>query len=331
MLEELHAKLNNNETDSDYSAVALTGLGGIGKTEVAARYVNLHRKDYDNVFWLQADSLAQTLIKLSSYLKIVCPDQSLDSLTEAISDKIKKSRCLFILDNALDFESIYAFLTNINLNFQPHIILTSQKDRLMELGVKIIKMDVFTVQEACEFFMKTLQVDESKVNELVKELQALPLAMQLAKSYMIKHKCDIVTYLGYFRLALSQGYQPLLNIDLTRTGEANYNKTLLTVWKLAFDKLHEHGNQVAIDILNMMAYMDGSCINVKTILFYDGITNGKWKEMELNEVLDILCEYSLISFQYDSPNSSKIVLIHGLVQRIKWVAYCGFRIKSVEC
>ena len=66
MLEELHAKLNNNETDSDYSAVALTGLGGIGKTEVAARYVNLHRKDYDNGFWLQADSLAHFILLKNS-------------------------------------------------------------------------------------------------------------------------------------------------------------------------------------------------------------------------------------------------------------------------
>ena len=97
----------------------------------------------------------------------------------------------------------------------------------------------------------------------------------------------MVMYLEYFEQAFSKGYNHLLNINLKKTGEALYNKTLLTVWKLAVYKLHEHGNQVAIYILNIMVYMDGSCINVKTILFCDVIVN----KVELNGVLVVFCEF----------------------------------------
>ena len=34
---------------------AIHGLGGVGKTQLAARYARLHRDDYDVIWWLRAE------------------------------------------------------------------------------------------------------------------------------------------------------------------------------------------------------------------------------------------------------------------------------------
>lgn len=41
--------------------VALFGLGGVGKTQVAIKYVVTHNVDYDSVFWISAADLAGLL------------------------------------------------------------------------------------------------------------------------------------------------------------------------------------------------------------------------------------------------------------------------------
>ncbi len=50
LLEDLHAALQARDR------VALSGLGGVGKTQVALEYVYLHGADYDAIFWVNAES-----------------------------------------------------------------------------------------------------------------------------------------------------------------------------------------------------------------------------------------------------------------------------------
>ncbi len=40
-------------------ALVLWGLGGVGKTELALRFVELHRQNYSHVFWVDSSSLTQ--------------------------------------------------------------------------------------------------------------------------------------------------------------------------------------------------------------------------------------------------------------------------------
>ena len=60
-LVEIHKALHNaNETTSHQRVMALHGLGGIGKTQLAIQYAYIHHKDYTSVWWVNA-STTQTL------------------------------------------------------------------------------------------------------------------------------------------------------------------------------------------------------------------------------------------------------------------------------
>lgn len=39
------------------SVIALYGLGGVGKTQVAVQYAHLHKHEYDLVLWITAESI----------------------------------------------------------------------------------------------------------------------------------------------------------------------------------------------------------------------------------------------------------------------------------
>uniref|UniRef100_A0A7M5XN53 Uncharacterized protein n=1 Tax=Clytia hemisphaerica TaxID=252671 RepID=A0A7M5XN53_9CNID len=83
-----------------------------------------------------------------------------------------------------------------------------------------------------------------------------------------------------------------------------YDKTLLTVWDMAFEKIRVESKN-AILILGMMAFMDNRKINKKTFSYFD-----KVDEFELNEIINLLCQYSLVN------ERNECLEIHSLVQKV---------------
>lgn len=73
------APLNTNDAQEHRvglgsATLILSGLGGIGKTQTAVEFVHRHRKDYNAILWVTADSaekLAQAFINFAQELKLV--------------------------------------------------------------------------------------------------------------------------------------------------------------------------------------------------------------------------------------------------------------------
>src|ERR1700692_1606594 len=56
LLHQLHANLTASKAAVLTQPQAISGLGGIGKTQTAVEYAYRHRDSYQAVFWAQADS-----------------------------------------------------------------------------------------------------------------------------------------------------------------------------------------------------------------------------------------------------------------------------------
>lgn len=60
---------------------ALHGMGGVGKTQIALRYANNSRTQYDAIFWLAADNLVtigQSYQEISKCLRLTKADMQTD-------------------------------------------------------------------------------------------------------------------------------------------------------------------------------------------------------------------------------------------------------------
>jgi hypothetical protein len=76
VIEQLHDKLQQSQTTA--LTQAISGLGGIGKTQTALRYANLYRREYEYGFWASASNqieLKSSFRKIAVGLGMVSDDE----------------------------------------------------------------------------------------------------------------------------------------------------------------------------------------------------------------------------------------------------------------
>ncbi|MDD5267510.1 MAG: ATP-binding protein [Methylococcales bacterium] len=120
-----------NELFQGSNKVALTGLGGVGKTRLAMRYAYLQKQRYAFILWLSASSKASLDDSLSQHADKLNADPLLKQ-----AEKISFVRAwleqhkdwLLILDNADNDKEINAKVLQEFLPVSPqgHILFTTQ-------------------------------------------------------------------------------------------------------------------------------------------------------------------------------------------------------------
>jgi predicted ATPase len=101
---------------------ALSGLGGVGKTQTAVEYAHRHLAEYAHAFWANADSreaLVHDFVTIAGLLKL--PESDAQNQKRAV-DAVKrwlgsKQGWLLILDNADDIVIARATAAQVTLFF----------------------------------------------------------------------------------------------------------------------------------------------------------------------------------------------------------------------
>uniref|UniRef100_A0A7M5WVW9 NB-ARC domain-containing protein n=2 Tax=Clytia hemisphaerica TaxID=252671 RepID=A0A7M5WVW9_9CNID len=297
LIESIHLKLQQNQT------IALSEMGGVGKTQTAAKFVQMHKDEYQKIFWISAVSLKKSLSEILCAFgcKQLIPDEpSMETLTFIFLSKIcegsKKS--LVVLD---DFTEVIKDVTSFIRNMKEKIslLLTSQLKDWEDYGLIQIAVPCFQEQESIGFLQNELSAaSQHEISILGNRLQSLPLALHQAICYIKKHKVPLHKYIEQFEACR----ESVLGMKINSFTE--YDKTLLTVWDLAFAKIRVESKN-ALLILGMMAFMDNRKINKNTFSYFD-----KVDEFELNEIISLLCQYSLVNERNDCLE------IHSLVQKV---------------
>jgi ankyrin repeat protein len=338
-LDELHklVKLKRELTVISQMAT-VSGVGGIGKSELARMYAHIRRKDFDNnVAWMNAEtqeSLRESFLLLAEDLRIPTTEERLGKernrdIKSVVKDVYKyftNVASLFIFDNAEKYKDISEFLPSSFSLFpddkEPYVLITS-RNQDWEVGeegkIEVIKLNEFTPQEAVDFIKKSLNIENDLQNKhiekLARELQYFPLALRQAVTY-IKETNKKSERRGHKKFEISdylKKYKKDAQALLEFSHESDrYAKTTFLTWKITLENIMQIGDngKQAIEILEIMAYLAPDKIPIEGFfskLAFDEQTIGEersWRAVEL------LNQYSMINLEKGVSN------IHRLVQQV---------------
>ena len=156
VLTTLYQQLHEGQTAAISQTQAISGLGGIGKTQTAVEYAYRYRDDYRYVFWVGADTeleLTSGYVSIAQTLNLPLKDaENQDETVQAVRVWLgREEGWLLIFDNADQPELVQPFLPR---EIKGHILVTSRAQDFQDLGiVQAIAMETLNPEEAVAFLL----------------------------------------------------------------------------------------------------------------------------------------------------------------------------------
>ncbi|MEM9087455.1 MAG: FxSxx-COOH system tetratricopeptide repeat protein [Cyanobacteria bacterium P01_F01_bin.53] len=266
VLEDLRSQLVDGGAAA--TAQAISGLGGIGKTQTAVEYAYRHRDDYSAVFWVRAETVAETqmgFVEIARLLDLPEKDEKDPNDTvQAVRRWLESnSGWLLVFDNADQPEQLKDFRPRQGVgNGSQHILLTSRAQTFDSVGIaRPVSLAKMPEEEAVAFLFnrtgRNLDIEDSAektaAEALARELGYLPLALEQAGAYLLAQQMTFANYLKSYRkrkLALLAQKGPV-------TGD--YPESVATTWALNFQAV-EAASQAAADLLRVSAFLSPDAI-----------------------------------------------------------------------
>ncbi len=190
-LEDLRNQLAN--TASAVAVLAVSGLGGVGKTQLAIEHAWRRAADYDLVWLVSAeipDAIAGALAPLAEHLGVTVdePSQLVAAVHGALS---RRHRWLLVFDNAENPDALGPYLPPAGTG---HVLVTSRNPGWRGWGATL-DLDVWSEDEAAVFLLaRTGADDEQAARSVAIELGLLPLALEQAAAYIGETGMTLVAY-----------------------------------------------------------------------------------------------------------------------------------------
>lgn len=243
-LGQLHQRL----TEGGPVAVvqAISGMGGLGKTQLALKYSADYRGDYPGgVWWFRAETAAELQIdaqRCCRQLGLTIADG--EAPTQALKRGLEQQtvRWLLVYDNAEDLLALRPLLPQ---HCGHHILITSRNPVWKGLA-QTLPLDTWTQEQGAAFLRHRLGAgDLAELADLSHDLGGLPLALEQAAGYLEAKQVDVATYRQ--RLAKVDTAERMLDFGQIATG---YERSVVATLSLAYQELSPAARQ----LLGLCAY-----------------------------------------------------------------------------
>lgn len=325
LLRKLHEQLHHHHMITLSQRQAISGLGGIGKTQLAIEYIYRHYQEYRTILWAYANS---TEALSSSYVafaeKLGLPEyheQNQLLIIQAVKNWLQEnSGWLLIWDNADEPDILHAFLPN---NASGHLILTTRAATLSPQFAQHLELPVFLPEQGALLLLRragylapeealeqaTLS-DQMLAIQISEELGGLPLAIDQAGAYIFRATCGLAHYLQIYQ----QRHDELLKQEQDKPFDYPY--TVATTWLINFQQV-EKRNPAAADLLRFCSFLDPNNIPEELLsvgahanILNDPLAQLGTDAMQLDLAVGALRDYALIQ-----RNPKTLTLsMHRLVQ-----------------
>ncbi|MGI5456599.1 NB-ARC domain-containing protein [Streptomyces sp. CA-249302] len=275
---------------------AVHGLGGIGKSTLAAHWAAGRVASYNPVWWITAETsadldagLAELAVALAPALRDVLSREALRE--RAVQWLAGHEGWLLVLDNVSDPADVKPLLGRATGG---RFLITTRRASGWHKVAESLSLDVLEPAEAIELFERIDGPGED-IEELCRELGFLPLAVEQAAAYCAEAGITA----GRYRELLAAYPQEVFAQSAEGTDQA---RTVARVWRVSMDRLTD--TPLAERILGVVAWWAP-----------EGIPRGYLAEtggpVEVTDAVRRLAAHSLIRLHDDDTIS-----VHRLVQAV---------------
>ncbi len=186
-LQHLHDQLKQGD---GLLAHALSGEGGVGKTQLAIAYVHRYADEYEGIWWVDAsrEALTSSVTKLAALLKIETQRVSPEEIRTRLCHALSQGRHLLILDNVERLEDGTAF----TLQAPSQVLMTTRLARLPHGRVTTLHVDVLERESSIQMLRSARSTwpspeDAQLLANVAEHLGYHPLALDFAAEYLRKY------------------------------------------------------------------------------------------------------------------------------------------------
>ncbi|PVH74989.1 hypothetical protein DL98DRAFT_518934 [Cadophora sp. DSE1049] len=301
--------------------VVVQGLGGVGKTELALKFIYNHLDDFSAIFWMSADGegkIAQSYYEVFRALGFEhTSDQkkAFEDVTRWLSST--EIQWLMVFDNACDetftdLESYWPPGMNGTIVITTRNSATSHHFAVLET----IQLEPFEIAESALFLQSMIancpyimpRDPGQEIRRIAAMLGGLPLAMSQISGLLIESKCPLDEFVSMYST-----HENIKTINTTSTAGSTtfYSYTLSTVWAMTIASLDPQ----AATMLDLIVFLDPD--NIPSCIFQTLPKESLPKCLEFltNKLTFQLTTQRLLSHCLVKANDDKGTLsIHRLVQ-----------------
>ncbi|MER5395334.1 FxSxx-COOH system tetratricopeptide repeat protein [Streptomyces sp. NPDC002599] len=251
-------KLGRRLRAADSGAVALCGMSGVGKTQLATEYIYRFGPEYDVVWWATADQLGtlrERLAQLAPALGLETGreyGERIRAVHQALLRGVPHRRWLLVLDSADEADGI----ADLVPTGSGHVLITTRNTDWALHGAELLEVPLYGRNESVDLIRRRApRLTRSEAHRLAEALEDLPLLIDQTASWLNDSNLPVQEYIDLLERGADGNALAL---------SADFPASFRTAWAILLNRLRETVPE-SVGLLRLCAFFSPGSIPVRLL------------------------------------------------------------------